>query len=370
MKICIDGRLWFETGVGRYIRNLVAELAKLDQSDSYFVLLLKKDFGKIDLTHNFTKIEADFRWYTATEQIRLPKLLNNLQIDLVHFPHFNVPLFYQGKFVVTIHDLIHQHFQTRHATTQDGLTYKVKTLGYRHVFNHAAKGSQNILVPSQFVKKQLIEQWQISQAKITVTPEGVEKDFLALVDKTKNQFLQVSQKYQIQKPFIFYVGNAHPHKNIPGLIKAYQLAKKQIPQLSLVLSGPDNYFWKKIKENSPKSGIVFTGYVSEEELVMLYQNAAAFVMPSFEEGFGIPILEAMAAGCPVISSNAASLPEVGGNAIDYFDPHNEREISQKIINIASSQKPSIKTDLIQKQLAKFSWTKLAQTTLEVYRSCT
>src|SRR3990172_4332771 len=126
MKIVIDGRLWGETGIGRYIRNLVTQLQKIDKTNQYYILLLKKDFQRLKFTGNFDKVLADFHWYGVSEQIKLPQLLRKLNPNLVHFPHFNVPIFYHGEFVVTIHDLIHQHFQMHWATTRGPLTYALK----------------------------------------------------------------------------------------------------------------------------------------------------------------------------------------------------------------------------------------------------
>lgn len=375
MRIVIDGRLWAESGIGRYIRNLVEQLQKLDNRNQYFILLLKKDFEKNKFRKNFTQILADFRWYGISEQLILPNLLKSLQPDLVHFPHFNVPILYKGKYVVTIHDLIHQHFQTKRATTHDFLTYKIKKLGYKRVFTKAIKNSEKIFSPSEFVKNQLITEWGIEKDKVIVTYEGVEGKFLEILKEVKmDDFKKISEKFNLQKPYLFYAGNAHPHKNIKFLIGAFLLIKEKHPNLNLVLSGPDNYFWNEIKKESNIGGgifkgLIFTGFVSDKGLATLYNNAFAFIMPSLEEGFGIPVLEAMVCGCPVVSSNAASLPEVGGDAVIYFDPGNEEDIVSKVMQVLSDEK--LRSDLIkkgEKRYKEFSWQKMAQQTLKVYQS--
>ena len=145
--------------------------------------------------------------------------------------------------------------------------------------------------------------------------------------------------------------------------------KDKYPDLKLVLAGHDHYFWQRIKKEFQDPDIIYKGYVSDEELVTLYKNAKAFVMPSFEEGFGIPILEAMALSCPVVSSNAGSLPEVGGDACLYFDPTNMSDMTNKINKIINDE--NLRKDLIKKGLQrykKFSWKKLAEQTLEVYEN--
>lgn len=357
MKVVIDARMYRELGVGRYIRNLILELQKTHKQE-YFILLLKKDFENLKLQNNFKKILADFRWYGVSEQIKLPKILKGLDPDLVHFPHFDVPIFYSGKFVVTIHDLIHQHFNMQRATTHGPLIYKLKQLGYKKVFQFAIKKAEKILVPSNFVKNQLIEDWGVDEEKIVVTYEAVDDKILQLYEK------------KITINYLFYVGNAHPHKNVEGLIKAYLKLKVKYKSLKLVLAGADHYFWQRIKKQHQDPGIIYKGYVSDEELVAFYKNAKAFVMPSFEEGFGIPLLEAMACGCPVVSSNAGSLPEVGSDACLYFDPHNQEDMINQISKILDDL--NLRKELIKKGLKrykKFSWQKLAKQTLEVYQKC-
>lgn len=369
MRVVIDARLWSESGIGRYIRNLVWQLQKLDKENDYFILHLKKEFDGITYKDNFKGILANFRWYGFAEQLSLPKLLKLLAPDLVHFPHFNVPIFYRGKYVVTIHDLIHQHFQMRRATTHDPLTYKIKKMGYKKVFSSAVCHAAKIITPSAFVKRQLLKEWCANSHRVVVTPEGVEDNFIQLLKQYREQdFGKLIEKFGIGKPYLFYVGNAHPHKNIKALIKAFEVVKNMYPGLSLVLSGPSHHFWEQIKKKSNLGGLIFTGFVTEKELATLYKNALAFVMPSLEEGFGIPVLEAMAAGCPVVSSDMASLPEIGGNACLYFDPKKEEDMVEKLVQITGDE--NLRRELIvkgNKRYKEFSWERLAKQTLEVYR---
>lgn len=368
MRIVIDARMLQESGIGRYIRNLVDQLQIIDQENEYFILHLQEDFHKLSYKQNFRKILADFRWYGLTEQIKLFRIVKLLKPDLVHFPHFNVPVFYQGKFVVTIHDLIHQHFSMARATTHGPVFYQLKRIGYRKVFSTAVQKAKKILVPSEFIKNQLMDDWNINREKVVVTYEAVDEKIIKHKSKIKNQ--KLLKHFNIEKPYIFYVGNAHPHKNVEGLIKAFGNLRVKYPNLSLVLAGSDHYFWQKIKTEFQQAGIIYTGYVSDNELVELYKNAWCFVMPSFEEGFGIPILEAMACGCPVVSSNRGSLPEVAGHAVIYFDPGNQVDMVNKINIVLESE--NIRQELIKKGLKRykqFSWKKLAQQTLEVYKQC-
>lgn len=371
MRIIIDGRMIRQSGIGRYTRNLITQLQILDKKNEYFILHLKDDYEKLAYRNNFHKVLADFYWYGLNEQVRLPKLLKSLQGDLVHFPHFNVPIFYRGKFVVTIHDLIHQHFSMQRATTHGPLIYKLKQVGYNRVFQSALKRSDKILVPSNFIEKQLRNDWKVNKDKIVVTHEAVDDRITGIVKQIREDYIKkVMKKFNIIPPYLFYVGNAHPHKNIESLINVYLNLKNTYHNLKLVLAGYDHYFWQKIKQQFKDEGIIYTRYISDEELVALYKNAACFVVPSFEEGFGIPILEAMCCACPVISSDAGSLPEVGGDACLYFDPGNPDDMRQKISRLLNDA--ALRKQLIEKGLSRykhFSFKKLAQQTLEVYESC-
>lgn len=380
MRIVIDGRLWAETGPGRYIRNLVTQLGKIDPVNEYHLLLLKDDYERVDLPSNFKKVLADFRWYSLAEQIKLPRILKKINPDLVHFPHFNVPIFYnqrlrpftglKGKYVVTIHDLIHHHFQMRRATTRNPLAYRLKRLGYDKAFRQAVFASIKIITPSQFVKKQLVDEYKIEKNKVYVTYEGADESLINLAKQEKiGDFSKTAAKFNIQKPYLFYVGNAHPHKNLPRLIAAFGKVRKQFPKTSLVLSGPDHHFWQQLKEEVNTEGIIFTGFVADRELVSLYKNAAVYVMPSLEEGFGIPLLEAMACGCPVVSSRAGSLMEVGGDAALYFNPEDEAEMAEKITRVLEDKK--LKESMVKKgedRVKEFSWKKMAKETVNIYNN--
>ncbi|MBI2018967.1 glycosyltransferase family 4 protein [Candidatus Daviesbacteria bacterium] len=370
MRIVVDCRLYsVQAGIGRYIRNLIFNLQKIDKKNTYFILLLKKDYDLLVNQRNFVRVVADFQWYGITEQLKLPKLLHKLNPDLVHFPHFNLPILYRGKFVVTIHDLTHKYFAMKRATTHGRLIYFLKQIGYKVVFKKAATESGTIITPSHYIKNLIAKEYSIPEEKMVVTYEAVDHKFISISENIKKGEIEnVMKKFSVSLPYLFYVGNAHPHKNVEGLIKAFFKLKEKYQNLKLVLSGPDHYFWQRLKKEYQLSEIVYTGYVTDEEMVALYKNASSFVMPSFEEGFGIPLLEAMASFAPVVSSNAGALPEVGGDAALYFDPRNTNDMADKISQVLDSEK--LKEELIdkgQKRVKFFSWEKLAKQTLEVYR---
>lgn len=363
MRVGIDARLYNEKGLGRYIKNLITNLQKLDKDNIYYIFLLEKDFKELKFSKNFIKVLADFRWYTIKEQTHFPKILNQYNLDLLHVPHFNVPIFYKGKMVVTIHDLIHQHVDIRSASTHNFLIHKIKKLGYKKAFGTALKKSSKIITVSKFVKKQLENEWNVPTQKISVTYEGVDESF------GKKESPGILRENNIKPPYIFYVGNAHPHKNIRELVKVFFELRKKHQYLQLVLSGDDNFFWPEIKKEYKDQNIIYTGKVSDEELVTLYKNAQAFVTASLEEGFGLPLLEAFALGCPVVSSNMGSLPEVGSDAALYFSPKNQEDMIEKLQKVLNDQK--LRKELIEKgkkRVKDFSWEKMAKETLKIYQS--
>lgn len=371
MRIGIDARMLNASGIGRYVTNLILELQKIDQKNSYFVFLLKKDLNQIKFNKNFTPVIADFIWYSFREQLEFPKILKQQKLDLVHFPHLNVPIFYQGKFIVTIHDLTHMDFKMSRASAHNRIYYEIKHQTHKGVMLSALKRSQQIITPSNFVKEEIVTRFDINPTKIAVTLEAADGTFLSLIKKINPpKAKKVLEKYGIKPPFLFYVGNAHPHKNIDGLIKAFGQLRQKYQYLQLVLSGKEDFFWQRLKQEINEEDVIFTGFVNDNELIAFYKSAQAYIFPSFSEGFGIPLLEAMACGCPVVSSNKTALPEVGGDAALYFDPYNQEDMVEKIIQILNNQK--LRKSLIEKgekRVQQFSWQKMAKQTLEVYAKC-
>lgn len=174
MKILIDARLYGpkHTGNGRYTQNLIENLIKIDSKNQYIILLRKENFKNIKLPANFDKVLADFKHYSISEQIKLPYLINKYKPNLVHFPHFNVPLFYFGKYIVTIHDLIMHKYSSGAATTRKFPLYQIWRLGYHLSFMKAVYGSTKIIVPSNAVKNEVVNYYKINSKKVEVTYEG------------------------------------------------------------------------------------------------------------------------------------------------------------------------------------------------------
>lgn len=343
MKIIgIDARLINQTGVGRYTKNLIENLGIIDKNNQYILFLRQEEFENYPLPgKNFQKRLADFRWHSLKEQLQFPKILEKEKLDLVHFPYFSVPILYKGKYIVTIHDLIIDHFETGKATTLPMPIYKIKRLGYKYILGNAIKKSIKIIAVSQATKNEIIDHYKVNADKISVIYEAP-----GLINKNvqKNNYGE----------YLLYVGNAYPHKNLERLIEGCKDYK-------LILAGPKDFFYKKLKAGE---NVIIRNNLSDKDLASLYQNSKALVMPSLMEGFGLTILEAMQYNLPIFASRIPSIQEIAGDSINYFNPEDPKDIVralQKSLNIKPKDYKNI--------LSKFSWQKAAKETLKEYENC-
>jgi hypothetical protein len=173
MKIGIDARLINQTGVGRYTKNLIINLAKIDKKNQYILFLRQEEYNQYSLPgNNFQKILADFRWHGLEEQVKFPKILEKENLDLVHFPYFSVPIIYKGKYIVTIHDLIIDHFDTGRATTLPLPIYRIKRFCYKYILSQAIKNSFKIIAVSKATKQEIIDHYRVNPNKIEVIYEA------------------------------------------------------------------------------------------------------------------------------------------------------------------------------------------------------
>lgn len=381
-RIGIDARFYGSVGkgLGRYTQEMVDNIIKLDPKNEYVVFLSQANFDEFVCDgERVKKVLADVRWYTLKEQILMPLLLKRAKLDLVHFPHFNVPFFYWGKFVVTIHDLILIKYPTIRATTLSHGLYWLKNMAYRVVIWSAVHRSQKIITVSEFTKQDILKHWHIKTNKVVVTYEGV-----ANLSKGRESLFDLGDdrsallRYNINKPFLLYVGNVYPHKNLERLLEVFaKIYKQQDKNLQLVLVGKEDYFYEKLKgiaanlnlwQPNDKSPVIFSGYVTDAQLEVLFKQALVYVFPSLYEGFGLPPLEAMAKGCPVVSSDRSCLPEILGEAAIYFNPENNADMIEKIIMVIGDE--ATRTEMKRRgfeQVKKYSWWECARATYEVYK---
>jgi glycosyltransferase involved in cell wall biosynthesis len=372
MRIGIDARFFgpIGKGLGRYTQKLIENLEKIDSTNHYFVFLKAENFDEYEPKNkNFQKVLADFRWYTLSEQINFSSLLKKYKLDLVHFPHFNVPLLYRKKFVVTIHDLILVHFPTIRSSTLHPLFYWLKFLAYKIVIRSAIGRAQRIIAVSNFTKNDLIKTYpKIKPEKIKVTYESAE-DFCLFTPEKK--YDEILARYGIMKPYVVYVGNAYPHKNLEKLILSFREIKKAEKKLNLILVGKEDYFYRRLKNFSNEQkiqGVIFTDYIPDHELDTIFRNASAFVWPTLYEGFGLPPLEAMSKGVPVVSSDQECMKEILSDSAYYFDGRNIADMAGAVIKVLNDS--GLRERLISngyERVTQYSWKRMAKETLELYK---
>ena len=358
-KIGIDGRLWNESGVGRYIRNLVNGIDLLKTTDSYIIFLTKETYNKVSFKNpNIKKVISTSHWHTLSEQWKFKEEIERENVDLMHFTYFSYPVFYRKPFVITIHDLIIDHFPTGVASSLPRPLYKLKHFGYKKIVASSVKNAKKIIVPSLATKNEIVDHYKADHSKIEVIYEG----FDPAISHGKHTQLVTKNKY------ILYVGNAYPHKNISVLFKAFSILKKEHENIELVCIGRDDFFYKRLENEH--TDIHFLHNIDDQGLFDYYKSASLFVMPSLMEGFGLPLLEAMSLSCPVISSNTPALKEIGGDAVLYFDPKNHKELEEKIHLLLTDQKGrSELVDKARERSRKFSWKDTVSKTINLYESC-
>ena len=364
MKIGIDCRLWNETGVGRYIRALVSQLQKIDHKNDYVLFLPKLEFNNITLSNQkWSKILADVSWHSWEEQFKMPNIYKFSKADLIHIPYFSVPIFIKQPYIVTIHDLTISHYATGKATTKPMPIYLIKRLAYNLILKQAVSKSNKILTVSNYVKNQLIREFNLNSRKVVVTYESGELEDKLIPEKASN----------LPTNYCLYVGNAHPHKNLEKLLYAFAKVRKELPGFKLFLIGKDDYFYTRLKKYAEKlqltDGVFFINSISNSELPNWYNKATLLVFPSLSEGFGIPGLEAMNCNCPVVASNIPVFKEIYGDAAVYFNPNSIDDMALKIIQLLKNKQ--LLLDLIEKgkiQAKKYSWEKTATETLKVYEN--
>lgn len=371
MKIGIDARMYSSgfTGIGRYTFELIRNLAKLDPQNEFVIFLNSPEFETFTSpAKNFRKVKVNASHYSLREQTSFLKILKKEQLDLMHFTHFNSPLLYRGKYVTTIHDLTLSFFPGK--KMNDWL----HRTAYNLVLKQGVRKAQKIIAVSANTKKDLMELLQTPSNKIAVVWNGVGREFSPTVPTDLSR-KQLEKDFDITKNYLLYTGVWRDHKNILGMLEALAQLKKDHPEFKgeLVITGKANPIYApdifaKVKELELEKTVVFTGLVSDDDLLKLYQNARAFVFPSFYEGFGLPPLEAMSCGVPVVASNSSSIPEVCGNAAEFFDPKDISEMASKIWTVWNDE--NVRKKLIEageKRVLDFSWRTMAEETLAVYR---
>lgn len=366
IRIGIDARLYYQTGVGRYIRNLISELSRIPTPHEFYVYLRKKEFDEfVPPSHQFVKRLVDLPWHGVKEQVIFPRVLKRDGIDVAHFPYFNVPVFYTGPYLLTIHDLIIDHFNTGRASTLPYPLYRLKRFGYQISLSQGIRNADRITTISETTKKEVMDHYGVKSSKIHVTYDALDEHFKSLVQSPENA------KPIFSFPYILYVGNAYPHKNLERLLNSFKtlIGKHRI---KLILAGDDSFFYPRLARYAAKlsltDSVIFYGMANDLQLLSLYKHARILVFPSLMEGFGLPTFEALACDTLPVVSDIPVFREIWQNDLSCFDPFSVSDMTEKLsdaLNLSGKDYKE-KVNHAKRKLSQFSFKDTAQQTLRLY----
>jgi glycosyltransferase involved in cell wall biosynthesis len=361
MKIAFDLRRIGNPGIGRYMKCL-AESITAQAPEHEYLLILPPDGEHLVHAPNAQKLCTDLKYYSFREQFELPRILSRHKVDLLHGPHFLLPLVRPCPAVATIHDVIYM-------ACPGDLPSLAGRLYYRAMMTACSRVATRIITDSKHSKAEIVRYLNADPAKIEVVYPAVDPFFQSGADPA--EVASVHPRFGIHRDYILSVGIYKPRKNHAGLLKAFQLLVKSGAQSQLVIAGPMGEGKPILQRLAAELGIaehvVFTGFVNDADLRALYSGARVCVCPSLYEGFGFTVLEAMACGAPVVCSSATSLPEVAGKAALYFDPYKQDEMATQLYKAISDD--TVRETLIadgRSNLLRFKWEETARQTLAVY----
>ncbi len=372
MRIGIDARFYGPRvgggGLGRYVAELVTHLQEIDQKNQYVLFLRKDNFHECRITNkNFSKQLVDIPWYTLEEQMKMPGVVARSQVDFMHYPHWNVPIFSKVPFIVTVHDLIMLELpRSSRVSTRSPIVYGFKHAGFRMTLESAIHRSRHILTVSKYTKQSILKHFGVKQDEITVILNGVIPP-----REARSVSLTALGVYQ---PYFLYVGNAYPHKNIEMMMHAFAQFHENHPYVQLVIAGRRDVFSQRLEKEADELGLKgeavrFIDLPTDEELAALYKNANLFIFPSRIEGFGIPPLEAMSYGTPVAAAKTSSIPEVCKHAAHYFEPDDIEALAELMRQAADEPERFDQSTKDGFKVAEsYTWRETAKQTLEVYNN--
>jgi glycosyltransferase involved in cell wall biosynthesis len=371
MRVAIDIRRAGDYGLGTYIRNILNQLARMDDGVSYLLIGEPRHLEEFDpLPPNFELLSYPHEPGTFRTHLHLPWVLRHRKIDVLHMPWFYAPAMVPTRLVITVHDLsdILTPPTGVAATAQAGRLYFAK---------RALARADRIFAVSDSSKRELARTFGVPEAKITVCYNAVDQRFLQEPLPADGDL--ILERHAVKSPYVLYAGNIKPQKNLPRLIEAFAVAKAelaghpQLAQLKLLVIGEALTHHADLRNAVVRArvreDVRFLGFVPRPVLRVLYSRAEAFLFPSLYEGFGLPPLEAMAHGTPVLTSNVSSLPEVFHDAALLVNPENVFEIARGICQILTDQ--DLRKTLIRngyERAQSYSWERAARLVRESYDS--
>jgi len=376
MRIAIDytAALRQGAGIGRYVRELVRALARLDRENEY-VICWARDAGSRPPAPRDVPVRSTLRRWPLTERMLIwmwhrlgiplwAELLSG-RIDLFHSPDFTLPPLWRAKGVLTIHDLSYERVPECADPAQRRY---LRTAVPRSV--HRADA---LLADSENTRRDLMELYDVPADKVTVVYPGVDPRFRPLADPAALE--RARERYGLGGPFLLALGTLEPRKNVARLLRAYAALRAEDDLIlpPLAFSGAVGWMmegiFRLVDDLRLGDEVIFLGYVPDEDLPALLNLATALVYPSLYEGFGLPVLEALACGTPVVTSRVSSLPEVAGEVAAYCDPRDVTDIARAIRWLLMDE--AVRERLSQRgpaQAGKFSWDEAARRVLQVYKA--
>ncbi len=377
MKIGIDCRTILNPerdikgGVGHYTYQLVRHLLKNDKENQYVLFFDRK--LKEQKMVKFLQPNARVKFFPFIQYAQflplkysnylISAVLENEKLDLFHSPILSLPASYKGNCIITAHGFARYRGLKYFSETEFSKAKKLQPI--------AISQSKKIIAPSLFVKNELKDLFTAEDSKISIVYHGLDERFFSKDSKKVRE--KILKKYKIKKKYIFFLGTLEARKNIIGLIDVFEYLKKDLKlNWQLVLAGSQGFGFKdiekKIKESRFKNDILSIGYVSGDDLDALFSKAEVYIFPSFYEGFGLSVIEAMAKGVPVITSNNTAFPEITAGAALLIDPSSVKEMIEALGKILSDK--AFRKDLKEKGIKRakfFSWDKCAIDTLQIYK---
>ena len=321
-------------GAGKYAQKIFNELTKIDEENDYFIFVSKEGKQNFETNnHNFHFVLLGFNPNSVLiriiwEQLIFPFKLKKLKPDSIFTPSVAVPLLYKGRYLTTIHDIAYKKIKKKYTF--------IRRMYINLITLIAAKKSNYIFTVSEFSKAEIENEFSVEPSKIIVTYNGVDEIFFS--DYSEENQIDFRNKYGLPKKYILYVGAIEPGKNIDKLFDAFSIVLRKFEnELYLVMTA--GVGWKqeslinKLDILKIKDKVIFLPYIEEAHMPLLYKCSKVLTYLSSYEGFGMPILEAMAAGVPIVTSESMAIKEFAGNAVNSVDPNNINEIALQIINV-------------------------------------
>lgn len=373
LRIAIEAQRIFRPhkhGMDVVALEMIREIQRLDTYNEYFILVKKDKDVCLEETDNFKIIYLEGRSYPGWEQVSLLKWVRRNKPDILHCTSNTAPIIGSYKLFLTLHDVIFIE-KNYLLSKKGGSSYQRFGNFYRSIIApRAARKAKIIFTVSDYQKQQIIKFLGVPNEKVNVVYNGVSNDFFTKASPKLRE--EVENSYNLPDRYIFYFGNTDPRKNLIGVLKSYDKLRHRIPDAPMLLIKgiSEEYLYKILAEYEMQELFEFiklVEYIKSAHLPVIYQMSEMLVFPSLSEGFGIPIIEAMASGIPVITSNVTSMPEVAGDAALLVDPTSTDEIAFAMKKVLTDSE--LRKELIAKGLKRaqdFTWERLAKTVINSY----